>query len=80
MANGVDGVGLTALAVGSILVYAGIKGYSVLAVIENVVIGQPVSTNVKVAHRLTIDSPVTGAIAGTLPGGSSPEGRDRGPR
>ena len=41
------------MTIGGILVYAGIKGYSILAVIENLVIGKPITTNVSVTNPLT---------------------------
>jgi hypothetical protein len=70
MAKGVDGVGLAALGLGSALMYAGIKGYSFLAVLENLVTGKPIRTDVKMIQRLTLDEPVSSGISG----GSSPEG------
>lgn len=54
----VDGIGLAALGLGSALMYAGIKGYSFLAVVENLVTGKPFMTDVKMVHRLTRDVPV----------------------
>lgn len=56
MAKGVDGVGLAALGIGSALMYAGIKGYSLLAVLENLVTGKPIHTNVNMTNPLTIPS------------------------
>lgn len=41
-----DGVGITTLSIGGILVYAGIRGYSVPDVIRNVVTGRPITENV----------------------------------
>lgn len=63
MARGTDGVGLVALALGSALMYAGIKGYSLLAVLENLVVGKPIHTNVNMTNPLTL-SP------GELPSGA----------
>lgn len=48
----VDGVSLTVLGVGSVLIYAGIRGYSALAVVQNLVTGKPITTNVTVANPL----------------------------
>lgn len=52
MPKPVDGVGLTITGMGSVLIYAGIKGYSVLAVLQNLVSGKPITTNVTVANPL----------------------------
>ena len=65
MAKGVDGIGLAALGLGSALVYAGIKGYSFAAVLENLVTGKPIRTDVKMVHRLTRDVPTTPIDDGT---------------
>jgi hypothetical protein len=50
----IDGVGLGVVVIGSVLVYAGAKGYSVLAVIQNLIKGQPVATNVALTNPLTL--------------------------
>ena len=55
----IDGPGLTVAAIGGILVYAGIKGYSVLAVIQNLVTGKPITTDVSVTNPLTTPGTVT---------------------
>jgi hypothetical protein len=70
LAKGVDGIGLAALGLGSALMYAGIKGYSFAAVLENLVTGKPIRTDVKLLQPLTVSEPVTVGISG----GSSPEG------
>jgi hypothetical protein len=72
MAKPVDGVGLTALALGSALMYAGVKGYSFLAVLENLITGRPIRTNVNMTQKLTSDAPVIGARIG---GPAAPEGQ-----
>lgn len=72
MAKGVDGVGLAAVGLGGALMYAGIKGYSFPAVLENLVTGKPIRTDVKMTP-LTSDA-VSGGLSGALSGGSSPEG------
>lgn len=38
--------------IGSVLVYAGIKGYSVLAVLQNLITGKPITTNLSIANPL----------------------------
>jgi len=54
MAKGgaIDGPGLVAATIGGILVYAGIKGYSILAVIQNLITGKPITTDVSVTNPL----------------------------
>lgn len=51
-----DGVGLTITSVGAVLVYAGVKGYSFLDVVRNVVTGKPITENV---NRISIASEYT---------------------
>jgi len=41
-----DGVGITVTSLGAILVYAGVKGYSLLDVVRNVITGKPIGENV----------------------------------
>lgn len=41
-----DGVGITVTSIGVILVYAGVKGYSLPDVVRNVVTGKPITENV----------------------------------
>lgn len=41
-----DGVGLTVTSIGAILVYAGVRGYSFLDVVRNVITGKPIAENV----------------------------------
>lgn len=60
----VDGPGLAMVGIGSILVYAGIKGYSVLAVLGNLVTGKPIGTGVTVTNSLyTANGALPGGIA-----------------
>jgi hypothetical protein len=66
-----DGIGLAALGLGSVLIYAGVKGYSFLAVLENMVTGKPIHTNVKMTQTLTTDTPAFGTAE---PGQPVPEG------
>lgn len=51
--NSTDGVGLAATGIGAVLIYAGIKGYSVLAVLQNLVTGKPITTGVVSTVSLT---------------------------
>jgi len=53
MSKPIDGVGLAALGIGSVLVFAGMKGYSVLAVVQNLVTGKPIATGVSMTNPLT---------------------------
>jgi hypothetical protein len=48
-----DSVGIAVTTIGGILVYAGIKGYSVLAVVQNLVAGKPITENVVVTNPLS---------------------------
>jgi len=77
MAKPVDGPGLAAVAIGSALMYAGVKGYSFLAVLENLVTGKPIRPST-ITLPLTVESPVTGATSGGISGGSSPVGGNKG--
>ena len=49
----IDGPGLAMLGVGSILVYAGIKGYSMLALVGNLIQGRPIATDVTEVNAIT---------------------------
>lgn len=61
--NSTDGVGLSALGIGSVFIFAGIKGYSVLAVIQNLVTGKPILTDVTSVTPLTTSDSTTGGIS-----------------
>lgn len=50
--NPVDGVGIAASLMGGVLIYGGIKGYSVLMVLQNLVTGKPITTDVNVTNPL----------------------------
>jgi len=64
MAKGspIDATGVTVTVIGGILVYAGAKGYSVLAVMANLLTGKPITTDVSVTNPLT-----TGVPKGDVP-------------
>lgn len=64
-----DGVGIAVTTIGGILVYAGIRGYSVMAVVENLVTGKPITNGVTVTNPLTTPGTVTDTPA---PSGGSP--------
>lgn len=52
MKGSTDGIGLAATAAGGILIYAGIQGYSVLAVVANLVTGKPIEQGLNVTNPL----------------------------
>jgi hypothetical protein len=51
-----DSVGLAVTTIGGILVYAGIRGYSVMVVVQNLITGKPITTGVNVTNPLTTGS------------------------
>lgn len=51
----IDGVGLTSTLIGGVLIYAGVRGYSALAVLQNLVVGKPITTGVTVTNPLAIE-------------------------
>ena len=74
--SSVDMVGIGASLIGGVLIYGGIKGYSVLNVLGNLVTGKPISTNVlQVTNPLTTGQtsvPVTDSNgAGPVPVGGN---------
>jgi hypothetical protein len=48
-----DSVGVAVTLIGGVLVYAGARGYSVLAVVQNLVAGKPITTGVSVSNPLS---------------------------
>lgn len=74
MSKPIDGVGLAAVGIGSVLMWAGIKGYSVLAVLQNLVTGKPIATGVSQTNVLTNQLPGTQSM-GSAP---APSGGNRG--
>ena len=71
MTKPISGVGIAVTTMGSILIYAGIKGYSALAVIQNLVTGKPIATNVTVTNPLkTPGAAVANAASIGLEGGA----------
>lgn len=81
MPKGVDGPGLAMLGVGSVLLYAGVKGYSMLAVIQNLVTGKPIATGVTPSPLVSADAstPTVSADANSAtPGGTSGSGKPTG--
>lgn len=68
----IDGVGLAAASIGAILVYAGARGYSVLAVVQNLVTGKPITTDVEITNPLK--TPNASTVDGTPSGYTTPPG------
>ena len=50
-----DGPGLAMVGIGSLFVFAGIKGYSMAAVVQNLVRGKPIATDVNVTNPLAVE-------------------------
>jgi hypothetical protein len=62
VAKGFDGVGVAVTVIGGVFIYGGIKGYSPLKVIENLVTGKPITTDVNVTNPLTLSGSSTSAV------------------
>jgi hypothetical protein len=77
MSKPIDGVGLFVTVTGGVLVYAGIRGYSLLAVMQNLVIGKPITTGVAVTNPLqtpgSVESVAGGEHEGPIYTGGSPK-------
>lgn len=58
MSKPIDATGVAASGIGAILIYAGIRGYSVMAILGNLVTGKPITTGVSVVNPL--DTPGSG--------------------
>jgi hypothetical protein len=56
MAGKIDGVGIAATAIGGVLVYGGIRGFSFLSIVENLVTGKPITTGLSVTDPLSTPS------------------------
>ena len=56
MKKPLDSVGVSVTLIGGILVYAGIRGYSVLAVVQNLIVGKPITDGVSVTNPLSTDT------------------------
>lgn len=55
-----DGPGLAMVTIGSVFVYAGIRGYSVLAVVQNAITGQPITGGLTVTPLTSGEMTPTG--------------------
>lgn len=70
----IDAVGVAVATMGGILVYAGIRGYSIMAVIGNLVTGKPITNGVTITNPLqtpSLSSPDTSSPAYSTPTGST---------
>jgi len=70
VAKGIDGPGLAMMGVGAILVYAGAKGYSLLALAQNAVKGHPLHEGVAMSPLSSDDA--TGVDSGLGVAAGSP--------
>lgn len=50
-----DTTGIAILTMGGVLVYAGFKGYSVLAVLQNLITGKPITTDLSVTNPISTE-------------------------
>jgi resuscitation-promoting factor RpfB len=65
MTKPISGIGLTATTIGGVLIYAGIRGYSVLSVIQNMVTGKPITTGVAITNPLSTPGAGTAEVGTT---------------
>jgi Lysozyme like domain len=64
--KGINGPGLAAVTVGGILIYGGIKGYSILKAFQNIIQGNPANQGQQVA-LLTNAADISGGINSSVP-------------
>ncbi len=64
-----DGLGLVLTSTGGLLIYAGIKGYSMLAILQNLVAGKPIATGVTLplTNEQTSEPDITGGGSFNFP-------------
>lgn len=74
----VDGVGLTVTVVGGMLIYGGIRGYSMLQILQNLVTGKPISAGVAVTYPLSTPTPATADVTDTNGVGEAAPGGNQG--
>lgn len=76
MSKSLDGPGLAATVIGGVLVYAGVRGFSVLQVVGNLVTGKPITADVSVTNPLSTPGAVTPGFEGpTLSGNAKSIGK-----
>lgn len=69
-----DGIGVFTTLIGGVLVYGGIRGYSALVVIQNLVTGKPITTGVSVTNPLTTPGTTTADVTDSNGVGAVPPG------
>lgn len=63
MKGNLDGPGLASTVIGGILIYAGMRGYSALAIAQNLITGRPIATGVVVNTPLKTSTPIASGTA-----------------
>ena len=74
MSKSLDGTGLAVTLIGGVLIYSGIRGFSVMKVAENLVTGRPITTDVDVTNPLSTPGKVddsTGSYSAPTGGAQS---------
>lgn len=76
----VDGVGLTVTVIGGALIYGGLKGYSALQLVGNLITGKPATTNLSVTNALALPTaaPSTADVTDSNGVGAVPPGGNQG--
>lgn len=74
----VNGPGLAATVIGGALIYGGIRGYSMLQVLQNLVTGKPITTGVSVDYPLATPGTSTADITDSNGVGAVPPGGNQG--
>lgn len=80
MKSPVSGSGLAMFAIGTVFVYAGIKGYSVMMLIGNLVAGKSLATGASTASLLAPDSASTATVDANSTSASASPGKSGTPR
>jgi hypothetical protein len=70
----IDGIGITASLIGGMLIYGGIRGYSFLAILQNLVTGKPLTTGVTVTNPLSTPGTTTADVTDANGVGAVPPG------
>lgn len=70
----IDGVGIAASIIGGAFIYSGIRGFSMLAVVQNLVTGKPITNGVNVTNPLTTGDSSTADVTDTNGVGAVPPG------
>jgi resuscitation-promoting factor RpfB len=70
----VDGVGVVSSILGGTLIYAGIRGFSMLSILQNLVTGKPITTGVSVTNPLSTPGTTTADVTDSNGVGAVPPG------